>query len=58
LDRQKNPKIVPKCVTWAENLSLVNGRAGPPQKCVAPREINITESLLVHGATTGLEARW
>ena len=39
-----------------ENLSLVNGTArntfGPP------REINITESLLVHGVTTGLEARW
>jgi len=42
----------------AENLSLVNGRAGPPQEFVAPREINITESLLVHGVTTGLEARW
>ena len=36
----------------AENLSLVNSNF------VAPREINITESLLVHGVTTGLEARW
>lgn len=36
----------------AENLSLVNSNFGPP------REINITESLLVHGVTTGLEARW
>jgi hypothetical protein len=36
----------------AENLSLVNSDFGPP------REINTTESLLVHGVTTGLEARW
>jgi hypothetical protein len=36
----------------AENLSLVNSNFGPP------REINTTESLLVHGVTTGLEARW
>jgi hypothetical protein len=34
-----------------ENLSLVNF---PPNY----RLINITESLLVHGVTTGLEARW
>ena len=36
----------------AENLSLVNSNFGPP------REINTTESLLVHGVTTWLEARW
>lgn len=36
----------------AENLSLVS--FGPPDSA----QINVTESLLVHGVTTGLEARW
>jgi hypothetical protein len=36
----------------AENLSLVN--FGPP----ASAQIDMTESLLVHGVLTGLEARW
>lgn len=36
----------------AENLSLVN--FNPP----TASRINITESVLVHGVTTGLEARW
>jgi hypothetical protein len=35
-----------------ENLSLVNFNPPPESR------INISESLLVHGVTTGLEARW
>jgi hypothetical protein len=35
-----------------ENLSLVNFNPPPDSR------INISESLLVHGVTTGLEARW
>ncbi|MFM7033599.1 MAG: hypothetical protein ACKOYJ_00165 [Planctomycetia bacterium] len=36
----------------AENLSLVNFNPPPTSR------INTTESVLVHGVTTGLEARW